>query len=1191
MKQLTIFLTAFVIAVGVSRRSSASDLIEVLPVTDQILMLQFDDGYIQQHGYHQSGDADVTYNWPLNLTDALNLKSYTVISTDDADYANGLQPLKIGRKSKGHDFSKKCLRWTEEPWADAACKNDYISWHFIYLQLPFPLENGKTYTINVGGLADNVNTWTFTYDLKKTRSVAIHTNQFGYIPDAKKYAYLSQWMGNFGIFDVDAYNGKRFDIYPINPDGTPGASVFNGTISKQKDLETGGPDNSRTNESPYANFVVSDVWQCDFSALTAAGEYILSVEGFGCSYPFRIANDVYYEPFYYATRSLYYERALTALPEQFAGPWAHDAWEADIVYTKVRTLDLSDESGANQKQNIFDNFDRTVDLSNMRGWYHDAGDWDGYFSHFEVPRHLLMTYELVPDNFKDGELNIPESQSLNGFSNTHIPDILDEAVWLVDYFKNNIGPTGGIFGSRIDPDISDKSCRISGIPSWEDCAEWIVHGEDPRDSYAFAAVAAQYAYCLGIAATKTLENYSAIADGYATAAANAYAWAAANTKTGDESKKDFVESRMAASVWLYKLTGTVAFLNQFKADLTTKNINQNTTDLKSSQWAVYAYVLIDGTKPLYSGTFDSQLKTDLTTALQNYAAKRVTTSIDNNRSMRMGGDWTQPVWNGQATTPWIMPAMVAYKATGTQSYLDACRYTCDYFLGGNQLNFVWMTNVGHEHPKQILHHDSEYHPDEPGYIPGVPPYGPRTICDWFAPAAPHPFAGNSCYYNNSHDADFALRDGRIYPDYYNASNNPQWPLHELYFDNYGSPPTNEFTVHQNNAPAAAAYAFLTAANANTAKNQAPEITIMSDKASYTQGEIVTITPTATDDTRLYKILYYQNNMLIMKDEGAQPGSTPVNWKALSSGTIVLTAVAIDSYGERTVSEPVQITVNAAQNLPAIELLNPQNAGYYRNNTPMTLQTAVSGQNIKVEFFNYGQKIGEAVSAPYTLQWTPDEPGDYKIRAVATDDRGLSAHDEAGFTVTPNCMLIAQPTHNEAIEAGGTVIVKAQPDNCGSAISKVVFHIGTQTIEDPTAAPDGSYDVSFQPAGGAYTIYALGYNDEQVVVISDSVTISVGYDGVNQSYANSTPVSVYPNPFSGKLSFSFSLAEEADIRIAVYDLYGRQVAVVSQEHFARGEHSLDWQSAGVSPGVYYYEFSSVRGEQQHVGRGKIICTQR
>ena len=36
----------------------------------------------------------------------------------------------------------------------------------------------------------------------------------------------------------------------------------------------------------------------------------------------------------------------------------------------------------------------------------------------------------------------------------HIPDILDEAVWLVDYFKNNVGPTGGIFGSRIDPDIS-----------------------------------------------------------------------------------------------------------------------------------------------------------------------------------------------------------------------------------------------------------------------------------------------------------------------------------------------------------------------------------------------------------------------------------------------------------------------------------------------------------------------------------------------------------------------------------------------------------------------------------------------------------------------------------------------------------------------------------------------------------------
>ena len=125
---------------------------------------------------------------------------------------------------------------------------------------------------------------------------------------------------------------------------------------------------------------------------------------------------------------------------------------------------------------------------------------------------------------------------------------------------------------------------------------------------------------------------------------------------------------------------------------------------------------------------------------------------------------------------------------------------------------VWLTRLGHIRPEQIMHLDSEFNTSEPGYIPGIPPYGPRPRCDWFAPGPPHPYAGDNCYYNNSHDADFALLDGRIFPAYTDDKANLVWPVHELYFDNYGCPPTNEFTTHQTVAPAAAAYGFLTAAN-------------------------------------------------------------------------------------------------------------------------------------------------------------------------------------------------------------------------------------------------------------------------------------------------------------------------------------------------------------------------------------------
>ena len=58
------------------------------------------------------------------------------------------------------------------------------------------------------------------------------------------------------------------------------------------------PDNDKSNESPYSNYVVSDVYECDFSAFSDPGEYVISVEGVGCSFPFRIDADAYQEAFY-----------------------------------------------------------------------------------------------------------------------------------------------------------------------------------------------------------------------------------------------------------------------------------------------------------------------------------------------------------------------------------------------------------------------------------------------------------------------------------------------------------------------------------------------------------------------------------------------------------------------------------------------------------------------------------------------------------------------------------------------------------------------------------------------------------------------------------------------------------------------------------------------------------------------------
>jgi len=158
----------------------------------------------------------------------------------------------------------------------------------------------------------------------------------------------------------------------------------------------------------------------------------------------------------------------------------------------------------------------------------------------------VSVYELAPENFADGQLNIPES-------NNGLADILDEASWLIKYLDRTRGPLGGIAGARIHPDFEEIH---DGIPSWEDTRNWIISGEDYVTTFTFAGLCAQYAFCLNKAGNGDLAN------NYFSKAEDAFEWANTHFKTGD----DLYNSRLYATAWLYKYSGINTYQNIFKSD-------------------------------------------------------------------------------------------------------------------------------------------------------------------------------------------------------------------------------------------------------------------------------------------------------------------------------------------------------------------------------------------------------------------------------------------------------------------------------------------------------------------------------------------------------------------------------------------------------------------------------------------------
>ncbi|NQS98079.1 MAG: T9SS type A sorting domain-containing protein [candidate division Zixibacteria bacterium] len=61
---------------------------------------------------------------------------------------------------------------------------------------------------------------------------------------------------------------------------------------------------------------------------------------------------------------------------------------------------------------------------------------------------------------------------------------------------------------------------------------------------------------------------------------------------------------------------------------------------------------------------------------------------------------------------------------------------------------------------------------------------------------------------------------------------------------------------------------------------------------------------------------------------------------------------------------------------------------------------------------------------------------------------------------------------------------------------------------------------------------------------------------------------YPNPFNPVTSIKFSIPKVAIVKISVYNILGREVAVLADREYQAGEYIIRWEAANVSSGIYF-----------------------
>jgi len=75
---------------------------------------------------------------------------------------------------------------------------------------------------------------------------------------------------------------------------------------------------------------------------------------------------------------------------------------------------------------------------------------------------------------------------------------------------------------------------------------------------------------------------------------------------------------------------------------------------------------------------------------------------------------------------------------------------------------------------------------------------------------------------------------------------------------------------------------------------------------------------------------------------------------------------------------------------------------------------------------------------------------------------------------------------------------------------------------------------------------------------------------------------YPNPFNPSTRIEFTLAEDSEVELAVYDLKGRLVERLIDKEMSAGKQTVDWDGQNVSSGIYFCRLEA---------DGKMISTKK
>lgn len=434
-------------------------------------------------------------------------------------------------------------------------------------------------------------------------------------------------------------------------------------------------------DGPIRDFNTGDLnYYGDFSGFIQPGHYKVVIPGFGESYVFEIGDRVIVQLFYHAMRSYYLQRCGIAINDVHSGV-AHGSCHRTDGYLKEQPDEFRDVQG---------------------GW-HDAGDYGKYLPTAGVTvAQLLLAYELMPEKYRNLNLDIPESGG-------KLPDILSEVRYELDWMLKMQDDDGGVFHKV-------NSENFPGMISpHEDQAPRIIYEKGTAATAIFTgtmALAARVYQSVDPDYGKQLRQAAIRGAGFLFEQKNKILWPS-DGNTGAYRTGSVADEQYWAYAELYRLTGESVYLavsGQYESSF--PEIAPIGWD-NPSTLGIYALLNTPG--------LPEQRREKLQRAFLEAADKLGEHILANGYRVALRSSEFEWASNKNALAHGVN-LILAYQIQAKDHYQMAARYQLDYVLGVNSLSKSFITELGADYVR-YPHHRLAMASGKP--IPGLLVGGPN----------------------------------------------------------------------------------------------------------------------------------------------------------------------------------------------------------------------------------------------------------------------------------------------------------------------------------------------------------------------------------------------------------------------------------------------------------------------------------